>query len=96
MISRVVTIQTLPSKLDEAVAIYRDRILPTLRQQRGYQNVLLLADSRDKLMIVGLWDTEADLKAADTNPAIIEQLASFRSTFAAPPTIENLQVRLQG
>jgi heme-degrading monooxygenase HmoA len=95
MISRVVTIQTLPGKLDEAVAIYRDRILPLLRQQPGYQSVLLLADSQDKLMIIGLWDTETDLKAADTNPAIIEQVASFRGTFATPPTIENLQVRLR-
>jgi heme-degrading monooxygenase HmoA len=96
MISRVVTIQTQPGKLDDAIRIYREGILPIVSQQQGYRSVMLLSDpNTNKLMIVGLWDSEAELKTADADPGIREQLGKFRETFAVPPTIENLTVSLQ-
>ncbi len=97
MISRVVTIQAKAGMLDEAIRIYREEILPIVQRQQGYRSVMLLTDrATHKLMIVGLWDSEAELKNADADPGIREQLGLFRETFAAPPTIENLEVSLQG
>lgn len=96
MISRVVTVQIQPDKLTEAVRIYQEGILPLVKEQKGYQRVFVLTDNAaNKLMIVGLWDSEGDLKAADADPRIGEQIKVFGATFAARPTIENLEVRLQ-
>jgi heme-degrading monooxygenase HmoA len=95
MISRVVTIQTQPGKLDDAIRIYREGILPLVSKQSGYQSVMLLSEpNTNKLMIVGLWESEAQLKAADADPSIRDQLGRFRETFAVPPAIENLTVSL--
>lgn len=96
MISRVVTVQIKPGSLDEAVHIYQEGILPIVQQQKGYRQVLVLTDTENnKLLIVGLWDDEASLKAADGDARLVEQIRLFGATFAARPAIENLEVRLR-
>ena len=54
---------------------------------------MLLTDrSTGKGVTVGLWETEADLKANEASGYLQEQTAKFAGVFAAPPVREEYEV----
>jgi heme-degrading monooxygenase HmoA len=68
MHARVTISPIPPDKIDEAIAIYRDSIVPAARQVQGFRGGLLLTDrNAGKVINVGLWETEADMKAGETS-----------------------------
>jgi quinol monooxygenase YgiN len=91
MYARVVTFQFQPGKLDEALQIARESILPGVRQRAGMQeNTVLLDRSTNKMVAISLWQTEADLQADMANaPA---RLAKTSSLLAATPLVETYEV----
>jgi quinol monooxygenase YgiN len=91
--ARVVTVQVKQDRLDEAVAIYRDSVVATAKEHKGYLGALLLTDrSTGKGVSIVAWASEADLKASDTSGYLQAQLAKFSEVFAAPPTVEIFEV----
>ncbi len=99
MYARVVTTQYQPGKLDEALQITRESILPQLRQQAGYQRSTLLLDrSNNKVVAMSLWQTEADLQASGasiSHPGVQARLAKVNSLLAAAPLVEIYEVAVQ-
>jgi Antibiotic biosynthesis monooxygenase len=91
MYARVVTFQFQSGKLDEALQIARESILPEIRQRAGVQEITLLLDrSTNKMVAMSLWQTEADLQADMPNaPA---RLAKTSSLVAATPLVETYEV----
>ena len=62
MYAGVVAVQVLPGRMDEAIQVYRDSVVPAARQQRGYRAHYLLTDHESgKCISIGLWETEADM-----------------------------------
>jgi heme-degrading monooxygenase HmoA len=97
MHARVVTIKCQPGKVDEATQIYRESILPEMRQQAGFQGVIALLDrSTDKGISITLWQTEADAQASGAGSAFLQaQIAKVASLFAAAPIVETYEVAVQ-
>ena len=94
MFARVVTVQVQPGKTDEAVQIYQDSVVPAGKQQKGHAGYILLADrNTGKGISIGLWETEADMKAGEASGFLQQQLAKFASVLAAPPVTEHYEVR---
>jgi len=91
MYARIVTFQLQLGKLDEALKIARESILPELRQRAGVQEITVLLDrSTNKMAAISLWRTEADLQADMHNtPA---RLAKTSSLVAATPLVETYEV----
>ena len=93
MYSRVVTVQVQPDKLEEAISIFQNSVLPAAKQQKGFISLMLLTDrSTGKGVSVGMWETEADLKANEASGYFQEQLAKFGGVFAAPPVRDAYEV----
>ena len=94
MYSRVtlLEIDTLRTTVDEAVAMFEERVLPRLRQQDGYEGVVVLANPDGKAMLVSVWETEDDAiaSAAFASGALDEFVTLFRS----PPGREHYEVIL--
>ena len=66
MYGRVSTFRVEPAKLDHFAHLVRESLLPAVTRQRGYRGGLLLADrATGKVMAVSLWETAADLQAAE-------------------------------
>ena len=86
MFARVITIQALPGKLDEAAALYRDAVTPHMKQQKGFHATYLLTD-RDTGNAVSLtvWESEADQAAFDGDHDFRQQLAKVAPLLASPP-----------
>jgi heme-degrading monooxygenase HmoA len=93
MFARVTTIQTLPGKLDEAAALYRDAVAPHMKQQKGFHATYLLTD-RDtgKAVSLTVWENETDGAAFDGNHGFQQQLAKVASLLASPPAREEFIV----
>jgi hypothetical protein len=52
-----------PERMDEALQIYKDSTLPANKSQQGFKGGLILADrSAGKIITIGLWETEDDLR----------------------------------
>jgi hypothetical protein len=44
MYARVVTVQAQPGKTEEAIAIFRNSVIPAAKQQKGFISLMLLTD----------------------------------------------------
>ncbi len=84
MYARVTTRQIEPGKIDEAIGIYRDTVVPAVRQQQGSKGGLVMTDrSAGKVMAISLWETEADLRAYEPSgaPDALSQGAPVREVY---------------
>ena len=97
MHARLITSQYQLDKLDEGIQLYRETILPELRQLPGFKGVMGLVDrSKGKAIALTLWESEADALASGEGSAYMQaSLAKFASLFAAAPVIETYEVGLQ-
>jgi heme-degrading monooxygenase HmoA len=81
-------------KLDEAVQIWRDHVLPSVQQQKGFRSVRLLVDRKNgKIASLGLWESEADFQA--TVSWNEKQVARFAGLFSSPPEVNGYEVLLE-
>ena len=94
MYARLTTTQTAVDKTDQAVEIWRDKVGPALKQQKGFKGAYLIGDHETgKGISITLWETDADVKATDaTLPQI---LALFEDMFTAQPAVETLEVLVE-
>ena len=94
MYARLTTTQTAVDKTDQAVEIWRDKVGPALKQQKGFKGAYLIGDHETgKGISITLWETDADVKATDaTLPQI---LALFEGMFTAQPNVETLEVLVE-
>jgi heme-degrading monooxygenase HmoA len=93
MYARIVTVQVQPDRSEEAIAIFQNSVIPAAKQQKGFISLMLLSDRRTvKGITVGLWETEADLKANEASGYLQEQTAKFTGVVAAPPVQEEYEV----
>jgi len=91
MYARLVAGSIPPDKLDEAIQLWRDAVLPSVQQQKGFKGVRLLVDRKNgKVASLGLWETEADFQATvEWNQG---QVAKFAGLFTTPPDVGGYEV----
>ncbi len=70
MHARLTTRQIEPGRIDEAIGIYRDTVVPAVSQGQGSKGGLVMTDRGiGKVMAISLWETEADLRAYEPSVA---------------------------
>jgi hypothetical protein len=82
MYARLVEIQVAPDKMDECVAIFRDRNAPSIAAQPGFDHGHWFVDrASGKAISVTFWTNEADERASRANiPRLIEGMAHVLAT----------------
>jgi heme-degrading monooxygenase HmoA len=86
---------TLPGKTDDVLRIERDSIVPACTQQKGFKGLYLLHDHKtNKGLTITLWETEADMRAAEVSGFYQQQVAKVKDVLAAPPVREEYEVSL--
>ena len=97
MYARIATASVEPGKMDDLLRIYRESQLAALRQQKGFQRVLVLIDrDNDKAVAVSLFETDSDARGAETSSTMRDQVASFEGVISESPTFEYYEVAIQG
>jgi hypothetical protein len=92
MYSRVtlLEIDTVRVDMDEAAALFRNEILPQLREQPGYEGSVALATPEGKGMIITFWNSEEG--AHDASGYAAGELERFVTLFRSPPGREVYEV----
>jgi hypothetical protein len=92
MYSRVtlLEIDTLRTSMDAALGLFTEHVLPGLREQEGYEGVLVLTTPEGRGMIVSFWETESDADAASAFAT--GALDRYVTLFRSPPGREYYEV----
>jgi quinol monooxygenase YgiN len=95
MYARLTTMQVQPEKVDDAVRVIREAVMPTAQQQRGFKNLNLLVDAAaGRVLVLSWWETEQDLAASENSGYFEEQIARFGTLLAGLPFREVYEVKL--
>ncbi len=94
MYARITTIQVSPYRLDEAIGVVREQVVPAAQQQQGFKGYLMLADrGTGKNIVITLWEEEADRECTGPNSGYyrdaIGQVVPFLTD---TPAVEDLEL----
>ena len=96
MHARVVTGQFEPDKMEEAIQIYRDSIMPVTKQQKGFKGAIFLTDKdTHKSISITLWETQEDLREGMTSGYYREQSGKLIDIQELSPDMEQFEVSVQ-
>ena len=95
MFARLTIVQTKADKMDEAVKVAKESVIPAAKSQKGFVGAHLLTEPGGKGVFITFWKTEDDAIANETSGYYQEQLAKFKDLFAAPPVHEGYNVAFQ-
>jgi heme-degrading monooxygenase HmoA len=95
MFARVATVHVQVDKLDNAIQVYEDEVVPALQNQPGFEGVELLVNRETGHGIsITRWATQADQVAGETSGFYRNQVTKFRGLFDAAPVRETYEVVL--
>ena len=81
---RAATFQVQSGKMQEAIDIFNDSVVPAQKARKGFQGSYLMTDaSSGKGLAISVWETEADMLATESSSGYLkEQMAKFADVFA--------------
>jgi len=93
MHARVVSNQIQPGKIDEWLAIIRESVVPSLKEQDGFQGFVALIDrEHSKSIGYSMWTSAADLAASETSGNYQQQIAKLGDVLAGASVREVYEV----
>jgi hypothetical protein len=94
MYARVTKSSANPDEVEKGLAILREKVVPTVKMQKGFKGYLLLGDRViGKSLAISLWETEADRDATGQGSAYFEQIMPFLAELEmSDMVIENYEV----
>src|SRR5437870_2927177 len=93
MFGRSTIINADPAKFDEGVRIYREEVVPAVKDQPGFKGGFSMSDRESGRNIsITFWETEEALRNSEgaANSIRSESLAKLGIT--EPPTVERMEV----
>ena len=98
MIARVTLaeIDAVRMSVDRAAALFRESVVPALREQQGYEGVYVLLSEEGKVLALTFWDSEeaADAGIEGSRSFYAEQVGKFVTLFRSTPGREMYDVVL--
>jgi heme-degrading monooxygenase HmoA len=98
MIARVTLaeIDSVRMSVDQAVTLFRDSVVPALREQDGYEGVYVLLSDEGKVLALTFWESEeaADAGIAGGRSFYAKQIEKFVTLYRSPPGREMYDVVL--
>ena len=96
MFARFTIVQMNVDKVDEAIKLYEDSVVPGGKSQKGFGGIYLFTDRKTgKGYSISLWESEEDAIANEQSGYYKEQVGKFAEYFTAPPVQESYEVSVQ-
>ena len=93
MYAALITGSIRPDQVDQAIDIYRERIVPMVRGWSGFRGLYVLTDrASGRGLILALYETEEDARRVETSGQFQQATAAFGEALAGPPTREVREV----
>jgi len=84
--------QTSPESVREVVQIFEKQALPLVSRQPGFKGVYLLTKPTGEIMVLNIWDTEAQANAWPQNPEHQKVAGQLKPLFKGPPARNGYEV----
>lgn len=96
MVARVTLaeVDAVRMRLDDAVELYKESVVPSLHEQEGYEGCYVLTTREGKALVLTFWESEEAATAGLASGYYTEQLEKFVTFFRAPPGRETYEVAL--
>jgi heme-degrading monooxygenase HmoA len=95
MYARHVTTFVKMDKMDEALKIFEDSVIPEGKAQEGYVGIYLLTNKESgKIISITLWNTQEDAIANEESGYYHRQVEKFNDVITQPPIKEGYDVTI--
>jgi heme-degrading monooxygenase HmoA len=95
MYARHITAIIRPEKVDEALKLYEESVVPEGRDQNGYRGLFVLTDRESgKVVSITLWDSKEDAAANEDRGYLHQQIDKFKDYLLEPVVREGFEVGL--
>ena len=92
MYARLVTSHLKPGKFDLATRRIEEKVIPTLRKQKGFRDEISFYDKdSNESIAISFWDTEADVRKYEKD-IYPEMVKSLSETFEEAPKVKHFEV----
>ena len=92
MYTRIVNVSLKPGKVDEAIKIYENSVVPAAKAVEGYSGGYLLVDrEKNTGKSIAMYETKEKMIASEESGYFQEQLAKFGELFSEPPVTETYE-----
>jgi hypothetical protein len=97
MYARVTTIQISPYRVEEAVGVLREQVVPVIQRQNGFKGYLMFVDrSTGKSVNITLWEDEADRQVSGPDSDYYRDAIGKVVPFLTDsPLVEDLEMVIQ-
>jgi len=96
MFARVLRCHLRAGKIDQAVELFENNVLPQCRQQPGFKGAYFLINPATReYKIITLWANEEAMLASETNRFFQQQVAKFIPFYEGSPVREAYEVVLK-
>ena len=95
MYARLVTTYVRKGKLDEALKLFEESVIPEGKAQEGYFGIYLLTNKETgKIVSITLWDTKEDARANEESGYFQRQVEKFNDVVTETPVKEEYDVSI--
>jgi heme-degrading monooxygenase HmoA len=95
MFARHVITTVKRDKLEEALKIYEESVIPETKGQKGYRGIYLLTNQdTGKIVSISLWDSREDALANESGGYFRRQVDKFDGIMVTTPVKEEFDIRL--
>jgi heme-degrading monooxygenase HmoA len=89
MYASMLTFQIQPGQRDEFIRISEEQVIPEIKRFKGLQRAYLLTDpATDTVVVVGLYETEADARAVESSGLFRQVAVRHTSHIIIPESME--------
>ncbi len=92
MYARLITMHLKHGNAEKVAALYRDSILPALRNQRGFLETNFGIDKNGKAITFVVFENEQDALLSEENGYLSEQIAKAMPFLDYPPIVEYFEI----
>ncbi len=97
MYARITTTQMSPYRVDEAIGVVREQVIPAAQQQEGFKGYIMLVDrGTGKNIVITLWEQEKDRECSGPNSGYYRDAIGRVVPFLTEaPLVEDLELVIQ-
>ena len=80
-------------KMQNAIDIMNDAVVPAAKAQKGFQGLYIMTDATSgNALAISVWESESDMTAGEASGYLQVQTAKFGSLMAGPLTTEHYEL----
>jgi len=93
MFARIVEMTSDPNRRDKTNEIFRNSVLPALKQQKGFEGAIQCMNQQGEGVAVSLWESQEEEALSAGEQIYLEQISKFREVFTKPQVRHTGEVR---